>query len=159
VLRQKSGLTDSLINKTASTLKPVSGRLSSKKGINGATILNDSYNSNVEGFILAIKNASDIKFQKKYIVSRGVIELGKEKKSSYQRILETLNDSDLKLLTTDKDFQKLDNNKVEYFSDENSLLNYLKKILNKNSLLIIEGRFEPTTLNVLFANSQHLHKD
>ncbi len=144
------GIEKSVILKTLKNIKPISGRLSIKNGINQSTVLDDSYNSNVEGFVAAINTASQMNFSKKLILSRGLIELGKEKKTSYQAIIEELNKTDLIFLTTDSLFKILNKkNNVITFSDEHKLLDYIKKQADKNTLLIIEGRFEPETLNTL----------
>ena len=148
------GIEKRVIEDSIKNLKPVPGRLFQKIGIKNSTILDDSYNSNTDGFVIAIKTGSKMKFQKKYIISRGLVELGEEKKPSYQRIIKTLDNSDLILLTTDILFKNLSlKDNVMFFQSEKQLLNYLKEEANKDSLIIIEGRFEPNILNVLFANN------
>jgi len=144
------GIDKSIILKVIKNLKPIQGRLSQKKGPNESTLLNDSYNSNVDGFITAINTARQMNFAKKLILSRGLIELGEEKTVSYQKIIEEINKSDLTLLTTDNFFKRLDSkNKVEYFQNENQMLDYIKDRIDKNTLIVIEGRFEPKTLKYL----------
>ena len=146
----------SLILETVKTLKPIPGRLSQKKGPNESAILDDSYSSNVEGFIAAIDTAGQMNFSKKLIISRGLIELGEEKSASYQRIVGHINASNLRLLTTDELFKKLDTkNKVVAFQSENKLLDYIKEKADRDTLIVIEGRFEPKTLDRLLANSHH----
>lgn len=131
-------------------LKQPEHRLSLEKGINGSTVLNDSYNSNVDGFLAAIGVADKIKAKNKYIINRGLIELGKEKTASYQKIIAEINKSNMTLLTTDGFFNKLDsNNKVISFQNENQMLNYVKNRIDKNTLIVIEGRFEPKTIEML----------
>ena len=144
------GVEKSLILKVIKNLKPIPGRLSQKKGLNQSTLLNDSYNSNVDGFITAINTAKQMNFAHKLILSRGLIELGEEKTTSYQKIIATINKSGLTLLTTDNLFKRLDGkNKVIYFQNEKQMLNYIKKIADKNTLIVIEGRFERKTLEIL----------
>src|SRR3989344_1546848 len=146
------GITKKQVQSVLKNLKPVSGRLSLEKGINGSTILNDSYNSNLDGFISAIDTANRMSFSKKLILSRGIIELGDEKNSSYRKIIEELNRSDLTLLTTDNLFKSLDTkNKVMNFSKESKMLDFIKQKTDKNTLILIEGRFEPKTLEALLS--------
>ncbi|OGK26171.1 hypothetical protein A2954_04250 [Candidatus Roizmanbacteria bacterium RIFCSPLOWO2_01_FULL_37_12] len=149
------GITKEQIQRVLINLKPVAGRLSFDKGINGSTILNDSYNSNIEGFSSAIETAQILKnFSKKLIMSRGLIELGVEKKQSYQTIINILYKTDLTLITTDNLFKSLDTkNKVRLFNNESLILNYIKEVMDNKTLLVVEGRFEPDTLHILFANN------
>lgn len=137
------------IKKAIANLKPITKRLAIKKGINGSTILDDSYNSNVEGFIAAIVNAKNFKAKKTVIISRGIIELGNEKVNSYNKILDSLNKTNYSLFTTDKLFYKLQKNNVQFYKDEKDLVNETLRILDKNILLIIEGKFHPETLKQL----------
>jgi len=135
-------------------IKNISARLSIEKGINSSTILNDSYNSNVNGFLAAIDAAQSLNNKKKIIVSRGIIELGKEKERSYKKIIERLNSSDSTLLTTDLLFKKYDEqNKVTVFDNESNLWQYLQTIINKNSFIVIEGKF-PLWFNELLMPKQ-----
>ncbi len=123
-------------------LKPLTGKLSPHRGINNSFVLNDSYNSSPEGFILAIKTALNKPLKQKIIVSRGIIELGKEKISSYKRIVEELNKTSILLYTTDRLFKQLETKKnIMLFNQEKKILDQLKKTLNKDSLLVIEGKF------------------
>ena len=147
------GLDRSVILETIMNLKPIQDRLTQKKGPNESMVLDDSYSSNVEGFIAAINTAGQINSTHKLIISRGLIELGEEKKTSYQKIVDEINKSNLTLLTTDALFKKLDTrNKVVAFQNEGKLLNYVKEKSDKNTLIVIEGRFEPKILKSLISN-------
>lgn len=151
-LAQELGVSDNLIAKSISGLKAVRGRLSQEKGINGSTILNDSYNSNVEGFLMAIKTAGRLNFEHKFILSRGLIELGEEKETSYKKIVDALAGSESALLTTDGLFKEFSTSyKVQHFKTEDTLLSYIKDKADKNTLIVIEGRFSAKTINLLTA--------
>ena len=135
-------------------IKNISARLSLQKGVHSSTILNDSYNSNVNGFLAAIEVAQSLNNKKKFIISRGIIELGQEKHDSYKKIVERLNNSDLTLLTTDLLFKKYDEqNKVTVFNNESMLWQYLQTIIDKNFLVVIEGKF-PSWFNELLMLKQ-----
>ena len=143
------GISKFKIIEAVNNLQPFNKRLSFDKGINDATIIDDSYNSNVEGFIAAINLAAQFRKKTKFLISRGIIELGKEKNSSYKRILKKLDKSDLRLLTTDKLFANLDKTHVKFFLNEKDLFNFVKDSANKNTLLIIEGKFPAGFINNL----------
>ncbi len=139
------GIKDADIESAIATLSAPSHTLRKTKGIGGAHILDDSYNSSVEGFIAAIETAGQIKIKIKYIVSRGIIELGNEKQDSYKRILKTLEQSDnIELLTTDKLFAKLGGDtQMRLFKDEGSMQKYIQKVATDNTLIVLEGKFTP----------------
>lgn len=124
--------------------------LSVEKGIQGATILNDAKNSNVEGFIAAVKTASDFSHKKKYIISKGIIELGAAKGESYKRIVNALNDVGITLITTDPLF--IDVDKGILVKNETDIIHFLKENVQNDSLVVIEGRFTEGFLQTLLKN-------
>lgn len=144
------GLNKKEISEIVKKLKPLHKRGGYCQGINNSLIINDSYNSNVEGFLAIVKLAETANKKNKIIISRGIIELGYEKETSYKKILNELNKTKIYLYTTDKLFKKLANkNNVLFFVDENKLLDYLQKITDDKTLIAIEGKFNPKTINSL----------
>ncbi len=136
------GLNNKQITEAVTDLKPVEKRLALKKGVNLSTIIDDSYNSGVNGFIEAIKVSQNFSKKKRIIISKGIIELGKEKQISYSEILGEIKKTNLKLYTTDPLFKKLDrNNRVVLFKTEKEIAKKLIPLLDKKALLIIEGKF------------------
>lgn len=136
-------LSEEAIVETIKNLTPLQAKLSIHNSINEATVLNDSYNSSYEGFLLAIKTAAAKKNQKKIILSRGLIELGSEKIKIYKSLISKLKKKNIYLYTTDRLFKKLStkNNLVSYFRNEWIMFRKLRKITNKETLLVIEGKF------------------
>lgn len=138
------------IIKAIKKLKQPGKKLSLHSGLSGSKILDDSYNSNVRGFIAAIKTAALFPQKKKIILSRGIIELGREKPASYRNIVEELNKTSLSLYTTDAIFARFDRqNNVKIFTNERKMVNYLKSTADNDTLTIIEGRFEQKTIQKL----------
>lgn len=130
------------IQEAIMTIVPIPGKLSIHPGINSSTVLNDSYNSNVNGFIEGIKIMAKMPQPKKNIVTRGIIELGVEKRSSYERILEELYKTNIQLISTDKFFGEVDKeNRVKILNDVLDIKNLLVQNTDTNSLILIEGRF------------------
>lgn len=95
-------------------------------GLNGAVIINDSYNSNPDGFLAAIALAKTIPARKKVLISPGIIELGRASKEVHARLR----------LAAAAVFDQ-----VHITKNETQLLKKLKTMLTKNHLLLIEGRF------------------
>ena len=144
------GVTEKTIIKSIAKMSPLEGKLSLHKGEKKATILNDSVNSNVDGFVAAIKVLGNFSHKNKVVISQGIIELGVEKKSSYERILHELYETDIRIFTTDKLFADLDSkNLVKTFNDVTALQRSLLSILNKHTIVLVEGRFPEKIINTL----------
>lgn len=149
------GVEKAKIIKAVKNLKNILHKLSVHKGINGSTILDDSYNSNLEGFLAAIETSKLFPQKNKIVVSQRIIELGEERKSSYQKIIETLNKSELVLYTNDKLFKELGVQKINYNPDLKELVERISKISDKSTLIIIEGKFPYVFIKqLLFAHPQ-----
>lgn len=73
------GLTLEQIKLGISKLKPINHRLELKKE-NGITILDDAYNSNVEGSLCALETLNLFKTGKKIVITPGLVELGRKEK-------------------------------------------------------------------------------
>ena len=63
-----------------------------KKRINNITILDDSYNSNPKGFIEALSILKDLP-RPRYLITPGIVELGKYKKEVYNMLIPYIIDS------------------------------------------------------------------
>ncbi len=109
------------------------------RGLNGATVINDSYNSNPSGFLAAIALAKTIPAKKKILISPGIIELGSARGRIHRRLLAAANQV----------FDQVFMNKA---SGEGELLKKLKNSLTKNHLLLIEGRFSAPLIKELCLN-------
>lgn len=70
------GLTPEEITYAVSKLKPIEHRLELKPYINGATLIDDAYNSNPEGCLEAVRVLGSFDGMKKIIVTPGLVELG-----------------------------------------------------------------------------------
>lgn len=149
-LARDLGLSACKISQAVQHLQPVRHKLSLHKGIDGSTILSDCNNSNVEGFIQALRVGNSLKQKKKIIMTKGIIELGKEKKPSYQRIMKELEKTSLTLYTTDKDFLPFETKKssIKYYDKEEDMIGEIINVIDKNTLLIIEGRFKKTIIDI-----------
>lgn len=107
------------------------------KGLNGASIINDSYNSNPDGFLAAIKLSQGIPAKKKILISPGIIELGRESEAIHSRLRQAAEAVFDQVLIT---------------KNEAELLVKLKGELTPKHLLLIEGRFSQKFINALCPN-------
>jgi UDP-N-acetylmuramoyl-tripeptide--D-alanyl-D-alanine ligase len=141
------GMTVKEIEKAVRQLKPIPHKLSLHTGLNGSAVLSDSSNSNVEGFIQAIRVTDRMQYDTKIMITKGIIELGKEKKKSYKRIMEEMAKTDITMYTTDKDFLEFNRKKqIRYFDQEEAMVTDVKKEIDKQTLLVIEGRFRKSVV-------------
>ena len=69
-------VTPKKIAQAISKLKPVSHRLELSKAENGVLILDDSFNSNINGTKMALKTLNLFENRRKVIVTPGLVELG-----------------------------------------------------------------------------------
>lgn len=135
------GVGQTEIQKSIRHLEPIPAKLSIHSGYKKATVINDSNNSNVEGFIEAIHILDMFPNKKKLIVSKGIIELGSEKKASYTQIGDTLRETDSRLYTTDEDFKLSGKASVTVFATEEELLHALLETIDAETVVLLEGRF------------------
>ena len=116
------GMTTDEVEQAVQTIKPLKGKLSTHPGPSGSIVLYDGLTANIDGFIAAIKTMSLFRQQKKIVITQGVIELGVEKRQSYQRVLAALSRYNGILLTTDAVFGELSDEKsVITFNDVSNL--------------------------------------
>jgi len=136
------GMEKRVIEKQISSIQPLQGKLSKHTGDNNSTILHDGVNTNFNGFLAAIDVMKLFTHTNKIIMTQGIIELGGEKRSSYQSILKNLNNTGISLFTTDKLFNTIKSSvAINTFNDVDSMQKAIFKKLDKDTLLLIEGTF------------------
>ena len=128
------------IQKAIAKMEPLYSKLSVHKGVNGATIVNDGYNSNLDGFLSALDVAKNFEAKKKFAFNYGIFELGKEREQAYRKVVESVVDGDITFLTLDKRYLKFDDKNVIYMKSEDEVMEFLKKNLQDGDLLLLEGR-------------------
>lgn len=149
------GMDIALIEKQISTIKPLYGKLSKHKGYNNATILHDGMNTNLNGFLAAIDVMNKFSHKKKIIITKGIIELGVEKRSSYNMILQKMNNTGIKLFTTDRLFNTIKSSvEINTFNDVISMQKKILPLFDSDTLILIEGIFTKPVLDI-FIFSQH----
>jgi UDP-N-acetylmuramoyl-tripeptide--D-alanyl-D-alanine ligase len=142
------GVSISQIRKAITGIEAIPHKLSLHKGLHDSTIISDSINSNVQGFIEAIKVAHLFPHKKKFIATPGIIELGAEKTQSYHQIIDELKHTHITLLTTDPAFADLTvRSQIQVFADNDALLKHIDTHLHKDTLLVLEGRFPQAVIS------------
>jgi len=120
----------------------------------GMKIIDTSYNVNVEGFIGIIELLQSFKTTNNIVISKGIIELGDDKESSYKRIIAKLDISQAVLYTTDAIFYQLRNKEnIMFFNNEESMISKIATYKPNETSLTIVGRvsqkFRNKILNLL----------
>lgn len=143
------GLSLNDIAETINRIKFELPYLNQKKAKNGSTLIDDSYNSNEAGFISALKFLRLFKKQgKKWVMTRGIIELGNAKKVVYERIAKILVKSAQGLITSDLELAEAvsaADGKFEVIivKSAQGFLNAFTNHINPDEIVLIEGRFPP----------------
>lgn len=130
------------------TLNFIPGKLSLHEK-NGALILNDTGNASFHGFMAAINTIRLLGRPNMFILSKGIIELGREKKESYKKILMQIKQDNIRLATTDKLFKQFDNNNnVTIVHNETEFNRFIVSKLDQNTAVLLEGKFTQKFLDV-----------
>lgn len=149
VLALKLKMSYEVLQNLIAGMEPLYSKLSVHTGVNGSTILNDGYNSNLDGYLSALSVADGFDAKNKYIFNYGIFELGKEREEAYRKIVEVLDNSGIKLVTLDKRFLKFKSDNVIYVKSEQEAMEFFSKELKKKDLLVLEGRCTDDFLNFL----------
>ena len=123
--------------------------LSQTHGLKGATIINDSYNSNPDGFAAAIGLVKSSRAKQKLLLTSGIIELGRQSDAVHQRLAVAASPVFDLILTTKAEVSRTFGAEL---MTEAEVIKKLKKILSKNDLLLIEGRFSTQLIKALCSN-------
>jgi len=141
VIARKLGVDYENARDCVASLQPILGKLS-LHSLPKYTVLNDSYNSNVEGFLSAIELLDTFEGSKKLVSSLGIFELGDEREESYQKVIAKLTELGIPLVTTDPLFKTLGGEIVHHVQNEEELLSYIEDNF-KGASILIEGRHSP----------------
>ena len=143
------GLSPQEIAYAVSKLKPVEHRLQLKPYINGATLIDDAYNSNPEGCLEAVRVLGCFDGMKKIIVTPGLVELGDKEYEANRRLgCEAAKHSDIIILVGKKrSVPLLEGIKAQGFNEENiyvvssfkEAMGVFSPMCDKNTVLLFEN--------------------
>ncbi len=144
------GMTRAEVVAALKKLRQIPGKLSAHQGPGESFVLNDTGNSSLHGFLAAIATIGDMAYRKNIIVSKGIIELGKEKETSYKQIINTIANRPIQLFTTDSLFKKYDTtDQVQVCGSEAEILAKIRPYHTRSSLILLEGKFSPLVVKTL----------
>lgn len=126
------------------------------QGINGSTIIDDSYSANSRGVTAALEVLDLMKGNKKILVLYPLIELGKEARDVHRRIGIHVNKvCDLCILTSSdfaRDIAKnAPNTETRVIHDPQKIIDMLEKIVAEGDIVLFENRIPEEIKNALIA--------
>ena len=137
------GVSEDIIQKAVVTLSQPT-HLLPQIDPRGHVFIDCSYSSNAEGFIAHMYMLRSVKKPKKFILTSGIIELGKYKKDVYTKILQEL-PPHTTMYTSDKMFKDIartsQSKSIIYHASQAKLTAVVEKLLDTDSAILIEGRF------------------
>lgn len=119
------------------------GRLKIQKFDEGRkVVMYDIYNSTYHGFMGALKQLSEFDGET-LVLSRGILELGKERLSSYKKIVELASDCNIKFISDDPDFARYDREGLVSILQEKDFESVVIEFMENNVefAILFEGRF------------------
>lgn len=147
---QHLGLTLSQIK---TDLKNIDPNLFSPKLINlskNSFIVDNSYNSSIEGFTNVIEYASSLPDYQKIIITPGLIELGKTSHQDHLKLGKLLKSIDHVIVTHPSYFTELNFHKnARLITPVNQIITELKYLRKPKTLYIFQGRIPKVIINSL----------
>ena len=143
------------IKERVKTLKSPPHTLDLKPGINGSSIIDDSYSANPRGVMAALDVLEGLKSNKKILVMHPLIELGPAARNIHRRIAVKINKvCDICILTS-SDFSReikknAPNTDVFIIKDPKIIIEKLKKNIKAGDIVLLENRIPEEIKNVLF---------
>ena len=140
------------VSSFASKYKAPKGRTNLIKAINGAYLIDDSYNSSPEAVKMSLDLLSKMRsliFGKRIAVLGDMLELGRESVPAHKEIGKYVMDKKIEVLLTIGEISRntylaaqkaglSDENNI-YFKKQKDLIIYLKSIIKKNDLILVKG--------------------
>lgn len=126
-------------------------------GINGAAIIDNSYNSSVDSFLAAIDYLNAWGNHRKVIITPGLIELGENAQKDHEIIGKKLNMADKVFLTSPNYYSEMSvYNNVALITKPEVLQKELIKLASEKTVFLFQGRVGGETINSLKCKSQNI---
>lgn len=146
------------LSQSSSTRKV--GRIAIKRSRFGYRVIDDSYNSNSQGFLAALDFLSFIKADKHILVTIGILELGEKVNEIYDKLSKKIVDVCDVLVTTDKRLVKIVKKrdadfKVVFDTGVDKQLSFLRSKVSKRDVVLFEGPNQRIISEIV--NSEAVH--
>ncbi|MBI2590613.1 MAG: UDP-N-acetylmuramoyl-tripeptide--D-alanyl-D-alanine ligase [Candidatus Blackburnbacteria bacterium] len=144
---RKLGVSWDKIKLACTTISSLDRTMTVVKTANGATVIDDSYNSTPNGFRAAIAYLSLLKNKKKVIVTSGIPELGNITKTVHIGLGEDMGKIADKVILTNRDYEKslkqglgAGKGMLLVCASIDELFHRVKYYLGQNNVILFEGR-------------------
>ena len=166
----KLGLDEDQIKNGLKNIKPPAGRMRILKGVNGSTIIDDSYNSSPAAAKLALDYLYKIGSSQKIAVLGNINEMGEYSQQAHEEVGQYCDPKKLSLvITIGPDAEKYlapaaeaKGCKVQSFNNPYTAGEYLRPIVQKGATVLIKGSqngvFAEETVKLLLANPDEAQK-
>ncbi len=133
-----------------------------------AIIIDDSYNSNPDGFKAALDLLGNFSSNlKKIVITRGMLELGEKSEELHEKIAGEISFYANELIIISKNYIKaFEKGIVEKYNinlkvkdDPDELLKYIQDLKNKNCVVLLENKIFPNVVNELKRNKTNYNYD
>jgi UDP-N-acetylmuramoyl-tripeptide--D-alanyl-D-alanine ligase len=146
----KLGLGLKEISQYVKTCRVVEQSLELFDGKDDIRILDDSYNSNPDGFIAALKTAKALESKRVILVTMGMLELGKKSDALHRKVGKEIKKVCDKVFVTSQDAFRVfseDIEDVQIVEDHKKLIKRLDKEIKKGDLILFENRVQKAVLD------------
>lgn len=149
------------IAKVVSQIKPFEKTMTPSRGVKGTTIIDDSFSSNPCGFLSALEYLKTYKEAKKFLVTPGIIELGKASSKIHQALGKAAAEICHKVFLTSQNFAKDfkmgaekigQKEKILVEESPKKLMKRLVRIIKKGDVVLLEGRVPSLIKKFLISN-------
>lgn len=141
------GMTLSEISKAIQKISPLERTMEPHYLTNGTFVIDDTYNSNPTGFAAALNFIETINFEKRLVITPGIIELGQESKKIHKKLGARLAKIADKIYLTSSDFQEFiklgmgkNSHKLVLEKNIDLIIDALKGEVGKKDVVLLEGR-------------------
>jgi alanine racemase len=157
------GYENPVINERMNSLSPVAMRLELKEGINHCSIINDSYNSDINSLAIALDFLNQQKqHQKKTVILSDILQSGMNHLNLYQSVFELLKEKKAdRLIGIGTDISNQSNMfrdmEAEFFSNTEDFLNRFSLATLNNETILLKGArvFEFERINKVLQQQAH----
>ena len=129
--------------------------MKSSIGYKKATIIDDSFTTNENGFFEALKYLENLDFKKRFIIMPCLIELGERAQEVHIHIGKELRKSNVSTIVTTRDYfdsikeGSNDSQNIHLITKPESIIKMLKQNLDKNTIVLIEGKVNQQIIDFL----------
>lgn len=135
-------------------------RLVTETGDNETIVLNDSYSSSYKGFIAAVNQMDKVrknKSSKRILITKGILELGKDKKTIYKKLVHNVREKIDVVISTDTLLldlfmhENIDIEIIKVKSPEEMIYEF-RRNAEPNDVVLLEGRLHPKVIQAVVSD-------